>query len=107
MTAAVPAAARARDAVALALVVAGAGAYLVAWRGMQALADRRVVPGQGEYLMTHWNSYRTLSRVGVAGMIAGAVVAAWSFHRYRQPALPAVAAGGPDAPLESRPDVTT
>ena len=96
MSAAVPPAARARDAVALALVAAGAGAYLFAWRGMQALAERRVVTGPGEYLMVQWNSYHKLSRLGIAGMIAGALVAAWSFHRLRRP-----------APPPSLPDVTS
>ena len=103
MSAAVPPAARARDAVALALVAAGAGAYLVAWRGMQALAERRVVLQQGEFLMTDWNSYHKLSRLGVAGMVAGALVAAWSFHKLRRPAtpaLPAPAAGAPDVTPE-------
>jgi hypothetical protein len=96
VSAGVPPAARARDAVALALVAAGAGANFVAWRGMQALAERRVTTGPGEYLMTQWNSYHKLSRLGVAGMVAGALVAAWSFHRLRQP-----------APPPSLPDVTS
>ena len=94
MSAAVPAAARARDAVALALVAAGAGAYLVAWRGMQALAERRVILQKGEFLMSEWNSYHKLSRLGVAGMVAGALVAAWSFYRLRQPVAPAPASAG-------------
>jgi hypothetical protein len=85
VSAAVPAAARARDAVALALVVAGAGTYVIAWRGMQALAERRVTAGRGEFLMTQWNSYQSLSRLGLVGMVAGALVAAWSFHRLRKP----------------------
>lgn len=103
MSVAVPPAARARDAIALALVAAGAGAYLVAWRGMQALAEHSVTLDKGEFLMTQWNSYQKLSRVGVAGMVAGALVAAWSFYRLRQPAvaaLPAPAAGVPDVPSE-------
>jgi len=101
VTAAVPPAARARDAVALTLVAAGAGAYLFAWRGMQALAERRVVLAKGEFLMTEWNSYHRLSRLGVAGMVAGALVAAWSFHKLRRPAVPALAAPG-----AALPDVT-
>ena len=99
MSAAVPPAARARDAIAFALVAAGAGAYFVAWRGMQALADRRVTAAKGEFLMTQWNSYQQLSRLGIAGILAGAAVAAWSFHRFRQapPATPAIPATPPDA----------
>ena len=73
---------------ALALAIAGAGAYLVAWRGMQALAERRVQTAPGEFLMTHWDSYRTMSRLGVAGILAGAAVAAWSFYRHRQSTEP-------------------
>jgi hypothetical protein len=80
---AVSSVARRRDAVALVLVAAGAGAYVYAWRGMQALADRRTTVAPGEYLMTQWNSYHNLSRVGIAGMLAGALVAAWSFYRNR------------------------
>jgi hypothetical protein len=102
---AVPPAARARDAIALALVAAGAGAYLVAWRGMQALAERRVVMQKGEFLMTQWNSYHKLSRLGVAGMVAGALVAAWSFYRLRQPATPALPATGGTSGA-AQPDVT-
>ena len=83
---------------ALALVAAGAGAYVVAWRGMQALSERRVVLEKGEFLMTQWNSYQKLSRLGVAGMIAGALVAAWSFHKLRQPAAPALPARGAGQP---------
>ena len=101
MSTPVPPAARARDAIALALVAAGAGAYLVAWRGMQALAERRVTLEKGEFLMTQWNSYHKLSRLGVAGMVAGALVAAWSFYRLRQPAAPAL-----PAPVQGQPDVS-
>jgi hypothetical protein len=93
----VPPAARARDAVALGLVAAGAGAYLYAWRGMQALADKRVVLEKGKWMMTEWNTYYRISRLGVGGMVAGALVAAWSFHKMRQPAAPALPA--PDAAL--------
>ena len=101
MSAAVPPAARARDAVALALVAAGAGAYVMAWRGMQALSERRVVLEKGEFLMTQWNSYQKLSRLGVAGMVAGALVAAWSFHKLRRPAAPVPGAAAlPDASPE-------
>ena len=103
MSAAVPPAARARDTVALGLVAAGAGAYLFAWRGMQALAERRVVLEKGQYLMTEWNSYHRISRLGVAGMVAVALVAAWSFHKLRQTATPARPATGgalPDATPE-------
>ena len=104
MSAAVPPAARARDAVALALVAAGAGAYLFAWRGMQSLAESRLVPEKGEFLMTQWNSYHKLSRLGIAGMVAGALVAAWSFQQFRRPAPPALPAA--TAGDEGHPDVT-
>jgi hypothetical protein len=101
VSAAVPPAARARDAVALALVAAGAGAYVVAWRGMQALAERRTILEKGEFFVTQWNSYHKLSRLGIAGMVAGALVAAWSFHKLRRPAAPALV-----APVAGLPDAT-
>jgi hypothetical protein len=82
-------AARRRDMIAVALVVAGAGAYLFAWRGMQALADRRTTAEPGQYLMTQWNTYHSVSRLGIAGMAAGALFAAWSFYRHRKPTEPA------------------
>ena len=85
MSGAVPPAARARDAIALALLAAGAGTYVVAWRGMQALAEQRVNMPQGEWLMSRWNSYHNLSQAGLVGMAAGAAVAAWSFMRHRTP----------------------
>ena len=98
MSAAVPPAARVRDAVALALVAAGAGAYVVAWRGMQSLAERQGSAPPGEFLMAHWNSYHKLSRLGGAGMVAGALVAAWSFTKFRRHAVPSPigTAGQPD-----------
>ena len=100
MSATVPPAARARDAIALALVAAGAGAYFVAWRGMQALAQPGVTARKGEYLMTQWNSYHRLSRLGIAGMVAGVLVAAWSFQKLRRSAAPDASVPAP------QPDVT-
>ena len=84
MSAVVPSSARARDGIALALVVAGIGAYTVAWRGMQALAEKRVIVPKGENLIPHWETYYNLSRLGIAGMAAGTLVAAWSFYRFRK-----------------------
>ena len=106
MSAAVPPAARARDAVALVLVAAGAGAYLVAWRGMQQLAERRLPAEQGELLLPQWSSYHTLSRLGIAGMVAGVAVAAWSFHRLRQSAAPGALPVSTGDAAASLPDVT-
>ena len=84
MSGLVSSSARARDGLALALIAAGAGAYVIAWRGMQALAEKRVIVPKGENLIPHWETYHNLSRLGIAGMAAGTLVAAWSFYRFRK-----------------------
>jgi hypothetical protein len=54
---------------------------------MDALAANRVVAGKGEYLMSQWNDYRALSFAGIAGMVTGIALSAWSYHRHRKPTV--------------------
>lgn len=87
---------RAVDAVALLLIVGGAGLYLHAHLGMSRLAAGNMRHSQIAGPMTGWNltdwgNYDRLSRIGLATIGAGVVLSiaalAWVKLR-RQPALP-------------------
>ena len=72
---------RLRDAVAVALLVAGVALFLYAYRGLEALAAGRISVGPGEWATNQWSHYRGLSFAGLGLVAGGLAVAAYSFWR--------------------------
>ena len=98
MTGKPSAAARAWDAAALALVVAGAAVYARAASGMHGLlAPQARVPVVGSPNVERWVHYRTLSHLGLVLVTGGVLIGVAAFVRSRRE-LAALAAPSPDAP---------
>jgi hypothetical protein len=76
---------RRRDAVALALLVAGALLFLYAYRGMQELAAGHFAVAPGELAVRRWAHFRDLSYAGMALAAIGVGVAVWSYWRRAHP----------------------
>ena len=74
---------RARDLLAAALLVAGAGLYAYSYVGMRTLAAQRETAGQALWAsLRRFDHYWIMSRVSLMIVAAGLVVMAWSFWRY-------------------------
>ncbi|MGI9078895.1 MAG: hypothetical protein ACR2G6_16450 [Gemmatimonadaceae bacterium] len=74
---------RLRDSAVIALLAGGAALYLIAYRGMAALAlDRNIVLRPGEKAFDQWMRYHYLSRAGMWIIAGGVVVGLWAFWRY-------------------------
>jgi len=87
------AAARAWDAVALALVAGGAALSLIANSGMHALMGPQArTPTNKSIHFERWLHYRTMSNIGFALIAGGVVVGIVAWYRSRRETAAATAA---------------
>ena len=82
MTRRVSAGARVRDAVALAILVAGAGLWGYGFLGLRRMAWSPIVPERGRTAVQRTTMYWNTSRAGVALIFVGLLAVAWSFWRH-------------------------
>ncbi len=73
---------RTRDAVAIAVLLAGAALYAYAWMGMHNLAQHLLIIPKGVPAMRYFDTYWQMSRVAIVVLLAGGATLAWSFWRY-------------------------
>jgi hypothetical protein len=82
VTAAVSAAERKRDRIALALLAAGAFLYGASYLGMHNMAEIPIVTVPGHMVIPKFTRLWLMSLLGLALFIAGSVAVAWSFARH-------------------------
>lgn len=73
---------RTRDAIALAVLLAGAALYGYAWMGMHNLAQHLLTIPKGVPAMRYFDTYWQMSRVAILVLLAGAATIGWSFWSY-------------------------
>jgi hypothetical protein len=79
---------RARDGLALLLVVVGIVLVLFSNSGMHRLATQPIVVAKGEWAVTQYEHYRRLGLLGYLAALAGVGFGIWSYllHARRGPA---------------------
>ena len=75
---------RLRDVAAALLVVGGASLYLYAYSGMRSVMLNPVPAPREEWVLQRYARLWNLSRAGIALLVLGMLVAAWSYWRLRQ-----------------------
>jgi hypothetical protein len=73
---------RIRDAVALAILVAGAALWGYGFLGLRRMAWSPIVPEHGRTAVQRTTLYWNVSRAGVALILVGLIAVAWSFWRH-------------------------
>jgi hypothetical protein len=84
MTGRPSAAARALDAVALALVAVGAGVVYYAHRGLEEIQRSPLHGAHGSPNVARWVHLRTVSNAGFTAIVAGIVIGVVAWYRNRR-----------------------
>jgi hypothetical protein len=80
---------RARDGLAMLVLLAGLGLYGYAWSGMHNLATKHLEIPKGIPAMRYFDTYWQMSRLAIVIMIAGAAAIVWSWWSYSRRVDPA------------------
>ena len=73
---------RLRDAIALAIVAAGAALWGYGFLGLHRMAWSPIIPERGRTAVQRTTTYWNFTRAGVALIIVGLIAAAWSFWHH-------------------------
>jgi hypothetical protein len=73
---------RIHDAIALAILLAGAALWGYGFLGLRRMAWSPIVPERGRTALQRTTLYWNISRAGAALIVVGLIAVAWSFWRH-------------------------